>query len=190
MSLTKIRMGVVPMGNVPEITVKTIAANILGYLNLDADILPPLKHPDYAYDEKRLQYNAGAIIKSLELEAFHDYSKVIGVVDVDLFVPILTHVFGEAKQGGKYALVSLFRLRKQQDGSASPMTVLLQRGAKVALHESGHLFNLLHCTDEQCLMHFSGELQDLDRTPLYFCRYCSVYFRDALRREIRKNVIT
>ncbi|UCF83208.1 MAG: zinc metallopeptidase [Desulfobacteraceae bacterium] len=187
MSLTKIRMGVVPIGNVPEITVKTIAAHILGYLNLDADILPPLRHPHYAHDEKRLQYNAGAIIKSLELEAFHDYSKVIGVLDVDIFVPILTHVFGEAKQGGKYALVSLYRMRKQQDGSASPMTVLLQRVAKVALHESGHLFNLLHCMDEQCLMHFSGELQDLDRVPLYFCRYCSVYFRDALRREIKKN---
>jgi archaemetzincin len=179
-------MGVVPIGDVPQISSKTIAANIIGYLNIDADILPRLENPNYAHDERRLQYDAGAILKSLESKAYHDYSKVIGVLDVDIFVPILTHVFGEAKQGGKYALVSLYRLKRDMDGSTSPTPLLLERTAKVALHESGHLFNLLHCMDEKCLMHFSGGLQDLDRTPLYFCRYCSAYFRDALRREMRK----
>jgi archaemetzincin len=43
----------------------------------------------------------------------------------------------------------------------------------------GHLFNLFHCEDNKCLMHFSGDLEDLDRTPLYFCRYCSAYYKDA-----------
>jgi archaemetzincin len=187
MSITKIRMGVVPIGNVSEATVKTIAAHVLGYLNLDTDILPPKKHPDYAHDQKRLQYDAGAIIRALASEVFQDYSKVLGVLDVDIFVPIFTHVFGEAQQGGKYALVSLYRLKQQVDGSATPTPLLLERGAKVALHESGHLFNLIHCQDEGCLMHFSGGIQDLDRIPLYLCRYCSTYFRDALRRELRKD---
>lgn len=182
-----IRMGVAPIGNIPEIISKTIAAHILGYLNIDADILPPLEHPAYAHDERRLQYNAGTILKNLELEPFHDYSKVVGVLDVDIFVPILTHVFGEAKQGGKYALVSLYRLRKGLKGSSPSMPLLLERAAKVALHESGHLFNLFHCMDERCIMHFSGELQDLDNTPFYFCRYCSTYFRDDLRRQMSKD---
>lgn len=176
-------MGVVPIGNVPEIASKTMAAHISGYLNLDADILPPLEHPTYALDEKRLQYNASTILKALESEPFHNYAKIMGVLDVDIFVPILTHVFGEAEQGGKCGLVSLHRLRKDVDVSAPPMPLLLERVAKVTLHEVGHLFNLFHCMDEKCLMHFSGRLRDLDKTPLYFCRYCSVYFRDALYRE-------
>ncbi len=183
MSPTKIRMGVAPMGNTPEIISKTIAAHILGYMGLDADVLTPLGHPAYAHDKKRLQYDAGTILKALESEPFHDYAKVIGILDVDLFVPILTYVFGEAKQGGKCALVSLYRLKRNPDGSSPPMSLLLERAAKVALHELSHLFDLHHCMDKKCLMHFSGELDDLDSTPLYYCRYCSSYFRDALGRQ-------
>ena len=182
MSQKKKRIGVVPFGNVPEIATKTVAAHILGYLNLNADILPPLEHPYYALDERRLQYDAAAVLKALELEPFSAYTKILGVLEVDIFVPILTHVFGEAKQGGKHALISLYRLRKDLGGSTSSTSLLLERAAKVALHESGHLFNLFHCMDEGCLMHFSGGLQDLDSTPLYFCRYCWAFLRDALHR--------
>lgn len=184
MNLTGIRIGVVPIGHVPELTAKAIAAHIFGYLNLEAVILPSLEHPDYAHDEKRLQYNAAAILKALKSRGFHDYCKVVGVLDADIFVPIFTHVFGEARQGGKYALVSLYRLKKDPDGSTPSMSLLLERAAKVALHESGHLFDLFHCMDERCLMHFSGGLQDLDQTPLFFCNYCSASLREALRRHM------
>ena len=181
MRKTEPRIGVLPIGNVPEIVSKSVAAHIFGYLDLETDLLPALDDPAYAFDKRRLQYDAGAIIKSLESEPFKDYLKVIGLLDLDLFVPIFTHVFGEAKQGGKCALVSICRLRKNLDGSIAPTPVLFERTAKVALHESGHLLNLLHCADELCVMHFSGALEDLDNTPLYFCRYCSTYLRDALR---------
>ena len=80
------------MGEVPEITPKALAAHLLGYLNLEVDILPPLKDPVYALNQKRLQYDAGVILQTMESEPFQDYAKIIGVVDVDIFVPILTHV--------------------------------------------------------------------------------------------------
>jgi predicted Zn-dependent protease len=41
--------------------------------------------------------------------------------------------------------------------------------------------------DALCLMHFSGGLEDLDQTPLYLCRYCSLYLRDALSRKNRRE---
>ena len=180
------RIGLVPIGEVPEITSKAIAAHILGYFDLDTHILSPLESPDYAFDRKRMQYDAGLILKRIESGPFDDYVKIIGVLDADIFVPILTYVFGEARQGGKCALVSLFRLKKNKDGSASSRALLLDRSSKVALHELGHLFELHHCMDKRCLMHFSGELEDLDDTPLYFCRYCHLYLRDALRRDKSK----
>ena len=182
MNSTEKTIGVVPIGDIPEMVSSTVAAHILGYLGVNADILPPLEEPEYAYDERRLQYNAMLILKALEQEFFSDYAKIIGILDVDVFVPLFIHVFGEAKQGGRSALVSLHRLKKDQKGSTPPQALVLERTAKVALHEIGHLFNLVHCTDEKCLMHFSGVLLDLDRTPLYFCRYCSTYFRDVLQR--------
>jgi archaemetzincin len=182
MSQKKTLVGVVPFGNIPEIIPKAVAAIILGYLNLDADVLLPLEHPAYAYDQKRLQYDAGTILKDFEYQPFNHYSKIIGVLEVDLFIPIFTFVFGEAKQGGRHALVSSCRLRKDHGGAIAHMSLLLERTGKVALHELGHLFNLHHCMDRKCLMHFLSDTKDLDMTPLNFCRYCSVYLRDVLRR--------
>jgi len=178
---------VVPIGRVAEIVPKAIAANILGYLHIDTDIAPSLEYPQYAFDESRIQYNAGAILRAFESMPFHNYEKVIGILDLDLFIPIFSYVFGEARQAGKYALVSLYRLQKNLDGSTPSMSLLLERAAKVALHELGHLFNLVHCEDERCLMHFSEGLRDLDNAPFYFCRYCSIYFRDALSIDRTKD---
>ena len=173
-------IGVVPFGEVEGIVLKTIAAHILGYLQLDTEIVSPLEYPGYAYDHRRLQYDAGIILKTFESVSFHGYTKLIGIIDADLFVPILTYVFGEARQGGSCALVSLYRLKRNLDGAEAAVPVFFERAAKVALHELGHLFNLIHCENENCLMHFSGGLPDLDKAPPYFCRYCSVYLRDGL----------
>ena len=176
------RIGVISMGEVPDIVPKSIAAHVSGYLDLPATVLSPLEHPTYAFDRTRLQYNVAAILKELEPVAFKGVDKVVCVLSVDLFVPLFTHVYGEARQGGRVALVSLFRLTNSRDDHASPSANVLERVAKVALHELCHLYDLHHCDDMQCLMHFSGVLEDLDQTPLYFCRYCSRFFRDALIR--------
>lgn len=182
MDSEKQTIGIMPFGEIPEIVPKIIAGNIIAYLNLLAEIIPRAENPDYALNGKRLQYDAGTILMNLESSCLNNYEKVIGILDVDLFVPIFSHVFGEAKQEGKYALVSLFRLKKNPDGSVPPSTLFYERAAKVALHELGHLYNLFHCEDKRCLMHFSGGLEDLDETPLYFCRYCTAFFKDALLR--------
>lgn len=179
-------IGVAAFGEVDEIISKSIAANILGYLRLETVTAPPCVSPGYALDKSRMQYNAGHILEAFETTVSDDYEKVIGVLDVDLFVPIMTYVFGEARQGGKCALVSLHRLKKNADGSVPARHLVLERTAKVALHELGHLFNLGHCRDEGCLMHFTGGIRDLDRTPPYFCRYCTIYLSDDLTR-IRKR---
>jgi archaemetzincin len=173
-------VGVLPLGDAPLMAANVIAAHVSGYLNLGAETLPPLAIPRQALDPGRLQYNAGILIQSIEVLDLPDYFKVIALVDVDLFIPLFTHVFGEARQNGRVALVSLYRLQSA-DGGAPPSTErVLERTAKIALHELGHLLNLLHCDDERCLMHFSGRLEALDHTALNYCRYC----RRTLHRAI------
>ncbi len=166
-------IGLLPLGKIPKIVLKIIAANISAYLNLSAKILTPLNVPDFAFDKRRLQYDSGVILKELESMNFSDCEKVIGVINHDLFVPIFTHVYGEARQGGEVALVSLFRLSKNIDGSSPLPSIFYERAVKVALHELGHLYNLFHCNEKRCLMHFSGDIEDLDKTPVYLCRSCS-----------------
>jgi archaemetzincin len=173
-------IGVVPAGDIPELAPKVIAAHIIGYLKLPAEILTPLEPPAAAFDAIHRQYNAAKILSCLESIPYEDFDKVVCVYNVDLFIPTFAYVFGEAKLGGKYALVSLFRLKKGKEGRDPPSAVLYERAAKVALHELGHLYRLSHCDEKNCLMHYSGGLSDLDDIPLYFCRYCHTYFQDAL----------
>jgi archaemetzincin len=175
-------IGVVPVGDVPELAPKVIAAHIIGFLKLAAEILAPAQPPAAAFDESHGRYNAAKILSCFKSGPYDNYDKVIGVLNVDLFIPTFAYVFGEAKQGGKHALVSLFRLTGANEGRHPPSAILWERAAKVALHELGHLYNLLHCTEKNCLMHYSGGLADLDDIPFYFCRYCNTYFRDALAR--------
>jgi archaemetzincin len=157
-----------------------IAAHISGCLNLNAEVIAPIEHPHHAFDKKRFQYDAGKIISRFESMHFPDVEKMVAVFSDDLFIPIFSHVFGEARLGGKFALVSLFRLDKQPDGSTSPTVKIYERAAKVALHEIGHLYRLAHCDDNRCLMHFTGGLQSLDEISLNFCRYCHTFFQDVL----------
>ncbi|CAB5114655.1 hypothetical protein D3OALGB2SA_2602 [Olavius algarvensis associated proteobacterium Delta 3] len=177
---TTAAIGVLPVGMVPEIAPKITAAHISGYLNLPATVLGPADIPEAAFDSLRLQYDAGRVLDIFESRDFGDVRKVVAVLDIDLFVPIFTHVFGEARQGGNVALVSLYRLGKHPNGSTPASPLLHERTAKVSLHELGHLFGLFHCEDDRCLMHFSGGLEALDRLPLHFCRYCLRYFNEAV----------
>jgi len=177
------RVGIIPIGEVPVILSQTIAAHISGYLDLSAIILPGLENFTDSFNENRLQYDVAKTLKKLESIREKSIDKILGILTVDLYVPIFSYVFGEAKQGGKAAVISLYRLGKDTPGKAQPSPTVLERAAKVALHELGHLYNLFHCENEHCLMHFSGGLQDLDSSPLYFCRYCSKYFLDALSRS-------
>lgn len=175
-------IGVLPLGEVPEIALNIISTRISNYSNFTTHILPPMAHPEYAFDERRFQYDAGIIIEALESMRFNNYEKVIGVFNLDIFIPIFTHVFGEARQGGKIALVSLLRLGKNPDGSVPTVDLIYERAAKVVLHELGHLFNLLHCENKRCLMHFSGCVNELDESPSGLCEYCAIYLQDEIRR--------
>jgi archaemetzincin len=171
-----------PLEIVPEIALKVIAAHISGYFNLPAQILPPLKLPEHALDQKRLQYDAGKILRSFESMEFNPCEKVIGVLCLDLHIPIFEYVFGEARQGERCAVISLFRLDKNPDGSSPPASLVHERAAKVALHELGHLYGLFHCEDNKCLMHFSGGIEDLDATQIFLCRYCASYLKYNISR--------
>jgi archaemetzincin len=184
MDLKKICIGLAPLGEVPDWALDGVAAYLRTHLNLEARILATFQKPTYAYDEKRGQYNAATILKAFKSMPFDEgLDKVIGVMNVDLFIPIFTHVLGEANEGGRYALASLYRLRETTDRLPASMDQIIERLVKVAVHELGHLLNIAHCLNKPCLMHYSGNLADLDATSLTFCDYCSEFLAYAISRE-------
>ena len=142
---------------------------------------PLLQDIDFAYHFSRNQYHSTSILEALDQAAPHEYLKILAIADVDLFIPILTHVFGEAQMGGRAAMISTYRL---VDGltSTDPRATFLQRVIKEALHELGHTFHLKHCTDPACIMHYCRKMKDVDDKSQKFCRYCRILLDEEIER--------
>ena len=133
-------------------------------LGLRAEILAPQPLPRHAFDARRRQHRSAPLLEWLA--AAVPEGRVLGMTDVDLFIPVLTFVFGEAQLGGRAALVSTARLR---EGDARLLT---ERLAKEAVHELGHALGLVHCPDAACAMSRSATLRDVDRKGNLLCRDC------------------
>ncbi len=98
--------------------------------------------------------------------------KILGIISVDLFIPVLTYVFGEAQLGGKISIVSTFRLNEIAYGLPENRKLTEERLLKEAVHELGHNFGLLHCEDYLCVMHPSTSVEEVDIKTASFCSKC------------------
>lgn len=142
--------------------------------------------PDHSFEAERNQYHSTKILKELVREAPADSLKVLGVVEKDLCIPILTFVYGEAQLNGVGALVSLARLRQEFYGVRPDEDIFRDRLHKEALHELGHTFGLIHCSLVECLMYLSNTILDVDRKGRAFCRHC----QNALNSKIEPGRVS
>lgn len=124
-----------------------------------------------AFDPKRRQYHSTKLIVRLLDFARRDY-KMLGVTDVDLHIPILTFVFGEAQLGRYCAVVSTSRLHQGFYGFEEDEVLFLERLEKEAIHELGHTLGLIHCQDYACVMHYANAIEDIDLKANTFCHAC------------------
>ena len=118
----------------------------------------------FAYDSQRNQHYATAILSRL---GPWPGCRVLGVCSLDLFVPVLTFVFGEAQLEGNCAVVSYYRLSEPERPELLP-----ERLTKDAVHELGHTFGLRHCDDWECVMASSHSVERLDIKSAHFCDRC------------------
>jgi archaemetzincin len=150
--------------------------------SLPVRVLRPLPLPLNTFHVVRGQYHSTQILEFLLAENDSGAFRILGVTSVDLFIPILTFVFGEAQLNGKAAVISLFRPRGDANSTNPSLAVVLKRLIKLGVHELGHTFGLGHCREEGCLMGFAANLEKLDQKNLALCPYCRVlladYFRD------------
>jgi archaemetzincin len=73
------------------------------------------------------------------------------------------------------ALISLHRITDEREERT------FGRAAKIGLHEVGHLLGIGHCRSAGCVMHFSDNLEKVDRMELRFCSACDVERSRRLR---------
>ncbi|MFQ6068868.1 MAG: archaemetzincin family Zn-dependent metalloprotease [Candidatus Bathyarchaeia archaeon] len=129
--------------------------------------------PADAYNMARQQFYSTHILAKIssyvrQTQADH----ILGVTAVDLYVPQLNFVFGEATCPGKAAIISLFRLKPEFYGHSANREVLIERCIKEAVHEIGHTLSLRHCQNPTCAMFFSNSILDTDRKGKVFCENC------------------
>jgi len=125
-----------------------------------------------AFDPSRVQYNSSLILRQLIKKPPLDAEKILGVLDVDLFIPILTFVFGEAQLKGIGAVVSDHRLHNRFYGLPENREVTIDRLLKEAVHELGHTFGLIHCSQPECVMKSSTYAEDIDQKSAELCPLC------------------
>ena len=93
-------------------------------------------------------------------------------MDVDLFIPILTFVFGEAQLQGIGSVVSTHRLHNRFYGLPEDRELTTDRLLKEAVHELGHTYGLIHCSQQRCVMNASTYVENIDQKPAELCPVC------------------
>ncbi|MBN8732256.1 MAG: archaemetzincin family Zn-dependent metalloprotease [Acidobacteria bacterium] len=132
------------------------------------------------YDPDRRQLRADLLLRKLADGTDAGESRRLGVTAQDLFLPVLTHVFGAGQLTGNCAVVSLYRLREEAYGLPHSQALLEDRLLKEALHELGHTAGLRHCSVWQCVMSCSNGVELVDLKAARYCPHCHSTMQRAL----------
>jgi archaemetzincin len=163
----------VPVGAVDPAILRWLTLALPDSLGLPCAVAPSPLDPTEAYDTIRRQYYSTRILGRLAAMDGTAATKVLGIAEVDLFIPILTFVFGEAQLGKQAALISTHRLRQSFYGLPDDEKLYFERIEKEAIHELGHAFGMVHCRRYDCVMSFSNSIERVDLKQNAFCSDCA-----------------
>ena len=167
---------IVPSGTIQKEVLVFLQNELIRIFGFDVRMAREEPIPQYAFDPKRRQYHSTKILEWLKNIPVMD-TRILGVVDLDLYVPELNFVFGEADVTHGVCIISLVRLRQEFYSLPKNENLFLERPLKEVVHELGHTYRLGHCADTRCIMHFSNSLQDTDIKGPDFCPRCKLKLR-------------
>jgi len=166
------RLQILPLGNVDPDLLDWLCYELERGFRAETELLSPMD-PAFAYHPERKQYHSTELLHAMSKRVTRNTWRILGITDVDLYVPILTFVFGEALLGGHSSIVSYHRLRQEFYGLAADRDVLARRLLTEAVHELGHTMHLVHCRDHRCVMSSSHAVEWIDIKESNFCRDCA-----------------
>lgn len=179
------------MSEIKIIPVGKINSELLDYLSLilasgfgkRCTLADTTVNPAIAFDPARQQYESTRLLRVLFGLNSSIGDRILGVTQVDLFIPILTFVFGEAQLDGRVALISTHRLRQEFYGLPEDKSLFYARSEKEAVHELGHAYGLIHCPSFGCVMHYSNSIEQVDLKASSFCVSCQLLLQQKTELE-------
>ena len=132
------RIVLAPIAEFPQGLLERIGNGVERIFGWVTQVRPLLRNVDFAFDARREQYHSTAILKKLAEKAPGNAGKILAITDVDLFIPILTYVYGEAQLGGTACIISTHRLLIEEAVGTPGNRGLDERIVKEAIHELGH----------------------------------------------------
>jgi archaemetzincin len=169
-------VSLVAVGELDRRELEQLAEGLAPRLRAACSIEAEALDSSFAFNPLRGQHNSTEILKRLRQGLRPETWRVLGVTGQDLFIPILTFVFGEAQFGpgpAAAAVASFHRLRQEFYGLPPDPALLQDRLLKEALHELGHTLGLRHCTDYRCVMSSSHAVENIDLKLAEFCPDCA-----------------
>ncbi len=161
-----------PIGDVDRHLLEGLRDMMGTVFRVPCDVLPRSFSAEFAFHAERRQYHSSEILAKMQEQVNFRCWRMLGVTTLDLYIPILTFVFGEAQLGGRCAVVSLHRLRQEFYGLPEDSQLLRERLLKEAVHELGHTLDLTHCEDYQCVMAASHAVEWIDLKDSRLCASC------------------
>ncbi len=161
-----------PIGSPDPQLLQWLAQELREKFRVETEVLPAAINPEFALHAERQQYHSSEILAAMQRYIRPGTWRLLGVTSLDLYIPILTFVFGEAQLGGSCAIVSYRRLQQDFYGLPKDLDVLANRLLVESVHELGHTLRLTHCQDYQCAMAPSHAVEWIDIKDSGFCEDC------------------
>jgi archaemetzincin len=183
---------VLPIGAVEESLIADLCAELAAEMRARCEVLARPFDPAPARHPERPQYHSTELLARMQRlpvagcqtppaecrlpSNVHRFpfadTRLLGVTALDLYIPTLTFVFGEAQIAGRCAVVSVHRLRQEFYGLPPDPRMARERLLKEAVHELGHTLGLKHCDDYRCAMAPSHAVEWIDLKSSRFCPDC------------------
>ena len=173
------RIALLPVGDFDRRLAQRLCAPLAAAFVAECRVLPQALDPQSAFHPEREQYHSTELLAAMHPLLASDGWRLLGLASVDLYIPVLTFVFGEAEMHGPCAVVGTHRLRQECYGLPPAPELLYERTLKEAIHELGHTVGLTHCDDYQCAMAASHAAEWIDLKSASLCEHC--------RAEVAQN---
>ncbi len=157
--------------------IKLTAEYIENHFGLTVKLLPiqklkePLSLENYRINQfsKNKQIRTGFVMDNLLRPNLpKDAAALIAFTNEDLYLDkSFNFVFGQASLENRVGVWSLYRFNDEHN-----FDKFLTRTIKIAVHETGHMFSIAHCTKYECVMSGCNHLGETDKHPIDACPEC------------------